>query len=57
MHIEEYSFYKYRLNKDTLDIKLDKGKVVYPTWFYNGKEILKPYVNIKGGVNSEYRGN
>lgn len=57
MHIEEYSFYKYRLNKDISDIKLDKGKVVYPTWFYNGKEILKPYVNIKGGVNSEYRGN
>lgn len=46
--IEEYSFYNYRLNKDISDIKLDKGKVVYPAWFYNDKEILKPYVNIKG---------
>ena len=48
MHIEEYSFYKYRLNKDISDIKLCKGEVVYPAWFYNNKEILKPYVNIKG---------
>ncbi len=46
--IEEYSFYNYRLNKDISDIKLSKGDVLYPAWFYNGVEILKPYVNIKG---------
>ncbi|MDK2562827.1 hypothetical protein QOZ84_04635 [Romboutsia sedimentorum] len=46
--IGEYSFYNYRLNKDISDIKLSKGDVLYPAWFYNGVEILKPYVNIKG---------
>ncbi|MGL6107589.1 hypothetical protein [Romboutsia sp.] len=46
--IEEYSFYNYRLNKDISDIKLCEGEVVYPAWFYNNKEILKPYVTIKG---------
>jgi hypothetical protein len=46
--IEEYSFYNYRLNKDISDIKLSKGDVLYPAWFYNGVEILKPYVSIKG---------
>lgn len=46
--IEEYSFYNYRLNKDISDVKLCEGEVVYPAWFYNNKEILKPYVNIKG---------
>ncbi|MGL4911402.1 MAG: hypothetical protein ACRC3Y_03125 [Romboutsia sp.] len=46
--IEEYSFYNYRLNKDISDIKLCHGKVIYPAWFYNSKEVLKPYVNIKG---------
>lgn len=46
--IEEYSFYNYRLNKDISDIKLCEGEVVYPAWFYNNKEILKPYVCIKG---------
>lgn len=46
--IEEYSFYNFRLNKDISDIKLCNGKVIYPAWFYNGKEILKPYVNIEG---------
>lgn len=46
--IEEYSFYNYRLNKDISDIKLCEGEVLYPAWFYNSKEILKPYVNIKG---------
>ncbi|MGL5348099.1 MAG: hypothetical protein ACRDA3_12170 [Peptostreptococcaceae bacterium] len=46
--IEEYSFYNYRLNKDISDIKLCEGEIVYPAWFYNNKEILKPYVNIKG---------
>ena len=46
--IEEYSFYNYRFNKDISDIKLCEGEVIYPAWFYNNKEILKPYVNIKG---------
>ena len=46
--IEEYSFYNYRLNKDISDIKLCEGEVLYPAWFYNSKEILKPYINIKG---------
>ncbi len=46
--IEEYSFYNYRLNKDISDIKLCEGEVIYPAWFYNNKEILKPYINIKG---------
>lgn len=46
--IEEYSFYNYRLNKDISDIKLSEGEVIYPAWFYNNKEILKPYVTIKG---------
>ena len=46
--IEEYSFYNYRLNKDISDIKLCEGEIVYPAWFYNNKEILKPYVKIKG---------
>lgn len=46
--IEEYSFYNYRLNKDISDIKLCKGTILYPAWFYNNKEILKPYVDIKG---------
>ena len=46
--IEEYSFYNYRLNKDISDIKLCYGEVIYPAWFYNSKEVLKPYVNIKG---------
>lgn len=46
--IEEYSFYNYRLNKDISDIKLCEGQVMYPAWFYNEREILKPYVNIKG---------
>ncbi|MGL5313431.1 MAG: hypothetical protein ACRC92_09300 [Peptostreptococcaceae bacterium] len=46
--IEEYSFYNYRLNKDISDVKLCEGEVVYPAWFYNNKEILKPYVNVKG---------
>ncbi|MBO3443253.1 hypothetical protein [Clostridium sp. CCUG 7971] len=46
--VEEYSFYNYRLNKDISDINSCEGKVLYPAWFYNNKEILKPYVNIKG---------
>lgn len=46
--IEEYSFYNYRLNKDISDIKLCEGTVIYPSWFYNSTEILKPYVNVKG---------
>ena len=46
--IEEYSFYNYRINKDISDIKLCEGEIVYPAWFYNDKEIIKPYVNIKG---------
>lgn len=46
--IEEYSFYNYRFNKDISDIKMCEGTVVYPAWFYNNKEILKPYVTIKG---------
>ncbi len=46
--IEEYSFYNYRLNKDISDIKLSEGKVVYPAWFYKNKEILKPFVDVKG---------
>ncbi len=46
--IEEYSFYDYRLSKDISDIKNCKGEVIYPAWFYKSKEILKPYVNIKG---------
>lgn len=46
--VEEYSFYNYRLNKDISDINACEGKVLYPAWFYNNKEILKPYVNIKG---------
>ncbi|WP_042275678.1 hypothetical protein [Faecalimicrobium dakarense] len=46
--VEEYSFYNYRLNKDISDIDSCEGKVLYPAWFYNNKEILKPYVNIKG---------
>lgn len=46
--IGEYSFYNYRINKDISDIELCEGKIVYPAWFYNDKETLKPYVNIKG---------
>ncbi|MCR8746530.1 MICOS complex subunit MIC60 [Romboutsia lituseburensis] len=46
--IEEYSFYNYRLNKDISDIKLCEGNVIYPSWFYNSTEILKPYVNVRG---------
>lgn len=46
--VEEYSFYNYRLNRDISDIDSCEGKVLYPAWFYNNKEILKPYVNVKG---------
>lgn len=46
--VGEYSFYNYRLNKDISDIDSCEGKVLYPAWFHNNKEILKPYVSIKG---------
>ena len=46
--IEEYSFYDYRVNRDISDIKTCEGVVIYPAWFYKNKQIMKPYVSIRG---------
>lgn len=46
--IGEYSFYDYRFDNDISDIKQTKAEVIYPSWFYKEKQVLKPYVKLKG---------